>query len=250
MYDQSLTAHLLPSEMIIKNYVHGDPDCNYEKYLLEFVNASTFFTKKSGGNAYQSPESEEKGQCDCISSNYQLDFKLIASKTALQARSILCSSKAEIAKGVIVTGAPKVKNGSIKVTRIHAALRGYDLESLRKLRENTTKKQGIENDIIELLETLETRKHLLLFFPYKFEFQTRYDFHDGIAQIGNALSNDFQCAMQYRVCEAGTDFDTYMAFICDNRIVFMVEDATRLSYIDSVNLNQSPVYMRLLNYSW
>lgn len=37
MYDKSLIAHLLPSEMIIKNYIHGDPDCNYEKYLLEFV---------------------------------------------------------------------------------------------------------------------------------------------------------------------------------------------------------------------
>lgn len=42
MYDKSLIAHLLPSEMIIKNYIHGDPDCNYEKYLLEFVNASDF----------------------------------------------------------------------------------------------------------------------------------------------------------------------------------------------------------------
>ena len=250
MYDQSLTAHLLPSEMIIKNYVHGDPDCNYEKYLLEFVNASTFFVKKSGGNVYRSPESEEKGQCDCISPNYQLDFKLIASKTALQARSILCSSKAEIAKGVIVTGAPKVKNGSIKATRIHAALRGYNYEDLRKLRETSVKKQGIENDIIELLKTLETRKHLLLFFPYKFEFQNSYEFFDGITQIQNALNGDFRCAMQYRAHEVETGLDTYMAFIYDNRIVFMILEATQLSYIDSVNLACSPVYMRLLNYSW
>ena len=91
MYDKSLIAHLLPSEMIIKNYIHGDPDCNYEKYLLEFVNASDFFRAKSDGDIYQSPESEENGQCDCISTSYQLDFKLIASKTALQARSILAS---------------------------------------------------------------------------------------------------------------------------------------------------------------
>ena len=88
MYDKSLIAHLLPSEMIIKNYIHGDPDCNYEKYLLEFVNASDFFRVKSDGDIYQSPESEENGQCDCISTSYQLDFKLIASKTALQARSM------------------------------------------------------------------------------------------------------------------------------------------------------------------
>ena len=35
MYDKTLIAHLLPPEMIIKNFIHGDPDCNYEKYLLE-----------------------------------------------------------------------------------------------------------------------------------------------------------------------------------------------------------------------
>ena len=137
---------------------------------MEFVNASDFFRAKSDGDIYQSPESEENGQCDCISTSYQLDFKLIASKTALQARSILYPSKTEIVKGVIVTSEPKVKNSSIKATRIHAALRGYDFEGLRKLRITTIKKQGVENDLIELLETLETRKHLLLFFPYKFEF--------------------------------------------------------------------------------
>lgn len=36
MYDKTLVAHLLPPEMIIKNFIQGDPDCNYEKYLLEF----------------------------------------------------------------------------------------------------------------------------------------------------------------------------------------------------------------------
>ena len=108
MYDKSLIAHLLPPEMIIKNYIHGDPDCNYEKYLLEFVNASDFFRVKSDGDIYQSPESEENGQCDCISTSYQFDFKLIASKTALQARSILYPSKTEIVKGIIVTSEPKV----------------------------------------------------------------------------------------------------------------------------------------------
>ena len=73
MYDKSMIAQLLPSEMIIKNYIHGDPDCNYERYLLEFVNASDFFRTKSGGDIYQSPESEENGQCDCIPTSYQLE---------------------------------------------------------------------------------------------------------------------------------------------------------------------------------
>ena len=111
-------------------------------------------------------------------------------------------------------------------------------------------KQGVENDIIELLKTLETRKHLLLFFPYKFIFNDKYEFLAGIAQIQNALNSDFRCAMQYRTHEVGADFDTYIAFIYDDKIVFMIENAAHLSYIDSVNLTKSPVYMRLLDYSW
>lgn len=250
MYDKTLIAHLLPPEMIIKNFIHGDPDCNYEKYLLEFVNASTFFLAKSGGITYHCPESEESGQCDCISTRYQLDFKLIASKTALQARSILSPSKTAIEKGLILTSGPKVKNGKIKATRIHAALRGYDHKGLQKLRTTTIKAQGIENDIIEFLETLETRKHLLLFFPYEFEFQSKYEFLAGITQIQNALDSDFRHAMQYRIHEVGNDYDTFFAFIYDGKIVFMIEEMAHLSYIDSVDLRQSPVYMRLLNNSW
>lgn len=118
------------------------------------------------------------------------------------------------------------------------------------MRITAIKKQGVENDLIELLETLETRKHLLLFFPYKFEFKTKHEFLIGITQIQNALNSDFRCAMQYRTHEVGADFDTYVAFIYDDRIVFMIENGAHLSYIDSVNLTKSPVYMRLLDYCW
>lgn len=66
----------------------------------------------------------------------------------------------------------------------------------------------------------------------------------------NALNSDFRYAMQYRTYEVGTGFDTYVAFTYDGRIVFMINDADSLSYIDSVNLTKSPIYMRLLNYGW
>ena len=56
--------------------------------------------------------------------------------------------------------------------------------------------------------------------------------------------------MQYRIHEVGSDYDTFFAFIYDGKIVFMIEEMAHLSYIDSVDLRQSPVYMRLLNNSW
>ena len=133
---------------------------------------------------------------------------------------------------------------------VRGGLKSRAAVALPPLFTTTIKKQGVENDIIELLETLETRKHLLLFFPYKFEFKNKYEFLTGITQIQNALNSDFRCAMQYRTHEVGADFDTYIAFIYDDKIVFMIENDAHLSYIDSVNLTKSPVYMRLLDYSW
>ena len=35
--NKKLCSSLLPAPMIIKNYVAGDENCNYEKYLLEML---------------------------------------------------------------------------------------------------------------------------------------------------------------------------------------------------------------------
>lgn len=43
MYDKSLRLTLLPAELIVKNFVKGEEKCNYECYLLELVNKSSFF---------------------------------------------------------------------------------------------------------------------------------------------------------------------------------------------------------------
>lgn len=247
MNDTTLAAHLLPPELIIKNFIHGEPDCNYEKFLLEFVNNSDFFRKKSELQLYRPPFSESNGECDCISDKYQLDFKLIASNTILQASSILSLQKTVIAKGVTITGGPKVRNRRIKATRIHAALREYDIHSLRKLREKPTSKQGIENDIFELLETLETNKNLLLFFPYRFTFETEYEFSEGVEQIQTCLNNDFRYVMEYRNCVI-QGRDTYMSFIFDGHIVFLKTDNNTLNFVDSVELTKSPIFLNLARY--
>ena len=247
MKDKTLKAHLLPPEFIIKNFIQGEPDCNYEKYMLEFVNEANFFRRKAEGEFYIAPYSEECGECDCISAKYRLDFKLIASKTILQARSILSAGKTVITKGVVITGAPKVPGEPMKGTRIHAVLRDYSLDMLCELRENYTKKQDIENDIYEFLETLETQKNLMLFFPYMFDFDNEHEFIDGVQQIQEALNNDFQCAMQYRN-HVANEFDTYMAFIYDKHIVFMEEKNNIFNFIDCVELEKSSVYQNLSRY--
>lgn len=249
IYDATLTPTLLPPELLIKKFVYNDPNCDYEKYLLEFINASAYFLEKSKGECYKKPLSEESAQCDCNSSSYQLDFKLFASETLLHASSILPRRKALIAPGVTASQPPKEKNGFIEASLIYSILRDYDFEGLRDLRCCETRKQGITNDICTLLKKMETPKNLLLFLPYKFSFEKEYSFLDGVDQIRNALNNDFQYIMQYRSFMTNDRFDTYMAFIYDGRIVFMVKNGVYLDYIDSVNLNKSKIFMELSSYS-
>lgn len=250
MFDNTLKATLLPAPLIIKNFVKGEKHCNYEEYLLEFVNKSSYFLSKSQGASYIAPKSESKRECDCNSSHYELDFKLIASKTSLQGRSLYSSGITALNNGgIIMTGSSKVGKGSIQTTRIHAALRGYNFEQLCQLATNKIKKQGLENDIWELLDTLSTKKNLLLFFPYKFGFETSYDFDSGVEQIRQALQDDFKCTMEYRNF-VSKDFDTYLCFIYDEHIVFLKEKNLDLCYMDAVQLSESPIYQKLLNYSW
>lgn len=53
--DNSLKAKILGPELCIKNFIDNEPLCNYELYLLEFVNSSDFFSKKSDGEKYSRP---------------------------------------------------------------------------------------------------------------------------------------------------------------------------------------------------
>ncbi len=247
MYDQTLTPYLLPAPLIIKNFVLGEKDCNYEKYLLEFINESKYFLNKSNGELFVSPQKEDNGECDCVSSSYKIDFKLIASKTALQGRSILSMGKQKIYPGIISSIAPKAKNCSISTTLIYAALRDYDLNMLYELRKKEIKEQGDQNDILQLMCTLETNKNLLLFFPYNFKFKTQYEFDKGVSQIKEAVENDFKAVMKYRF-HVSPSYDTYFAFIYDEHIVFMKVDNGDFVIMDSVEISKSLTYLKLLEY--
>ena len=249
MIQDELKAILLPSSLIIKNFVIGEEDCCYEKYLLEFLNISDYFQKKSLGNKYVFPEKENNGECDCNSEFYSLDFKLFTSKTMLQASSIL---KPQIISkfngGVVIHSSPKNRKGFINATRIHVVLRDYSFEQLCKLEKNEIKKQGIENDICEILNTLKTKKNLLLFYPYEFKVESVFDFEYVVKYILYSMQESFASAMQYRQYFAAS-FDTYMCFVYKNKMIFCEVKKSDFHYIESIDLKKSNIYKKLSEYS-
>lgn len=248
VYDKSLRLHLLPSELIVKGFVKGEEQCNYECYLLELVNQSSFFISLSNGQSYSAPESESHGECDCISDAYQLDFKLIGGNTPLQARSLLSNQKYLLAEGVLATGSPKAKDRTMQATLIHAALRDYSYPQLCDLRKENPKGRGIRNDVCQFLMTLEKKKNLLLFFPYSFSFDTEYKLEEGSQQITFAINSDFCNAMKYRN-HVAPGLDIFLCFIYSEHLVVLKALNEILSIVDYISLKNSPTYKKLLDYS-
>ena len=157
--EYNLQIILLPAQYIIKNFVKGEKDCDYEKYLLELINESRYFE-----GVFHSPKTENFGECDAISNNYQIDFKLLASKTALQASSLFSPQIYTLSDGVTSYCRCKKEDGNITATRLFAALRGKKYDELCKIRNNATKISGVENDIMTMLKMFEKEKNILFFF--------------------------------------------------------------------------------------
>ena len=248
MIEKSLRAKHLPAELIISDFVKNDLDCNCEKYVLEFLNKSPFFLGKSEGQPYYAPLSEAHGEYDFNSDAYSIDLKLIGSQTLMNAKSILSDGKEMLSPGVWATTYPKVRNETRETTRIHAALRDLDLTQLTQIRTKASTIETYEKDIFQFLKKLETKKNLLLFFPYYFHFDDDHAFEEGIAQIQDALNGDFRSAMEYRN-SVRAEYETFFAFLYDGHIVFMEEKDNLLFFVDSVKLSESPIYMKLASYA-
>lgn len=245
-YDKSLTAKLLPAPLIVKNFVVGEKDCNYEIYLREFLNSSVWFREKVNCDFIASI-SESKGECDAYAGEYGIDFKLIGSRTAIQSRSILSENIMKFSKGVIAYGPPK-DNTSMTIYRIHAILRNRTLDELKIIRNVEKRIQDEETEIKTFLKTLEAKKHLLLFFPYEFSFAKKYDLVSGATQIQNALNGDFKNAILYRYDKTAR-FETYMSFIYNNTFFIMEWRDDKFEIIDNIPTTSSKTYTKLKDYS-
>ena len=231
--DKTLTAKLLPAALICKGFITGMADCDYEIYLREVVNASIYFKSKSDGQVYTAPPDESHGEWDCISENYSLDFKLIASETAY------CGPKVDADN-------PKYK--PIQATRIFAALRSVDLAELKSIRKSKEKQQGIETDIKALLDTLETQKHILMFFPYEFFTETDNDFSVVVSDIIEALTQDFSEVFKYRK-EVAAQFDVYFTFLYEGHFILAELCENELKLVEAIKETSSPTYMKIKSYA-
>ena len=159
--DRKLTYKILPSQVIVKNFVKNERNCNYEVYLLEILNLSDYFRVLSLGEEYIKPISEENGQFDAISERYSIDFKLFIAESLMEGKSILSYSITKYSDGFYGYGASKARNKKeMTCTNLCQAIRYLTLEELEGI-ERDKKRTFLEKDIASFLDVLRTKKNIL-----------------------------------------------------------------------------------------
>ena len=171
---------MLPTTCIIDEFVCNRKD-SYEDYLIEFVNASSYFRKKSKGEPYIRPQSESNGECDCISPFYSLDFKMLVSKSMAQGMNCFTNGTTELAPGIRSIGNPKILPSDKKYKPIKGYLLQYlfryissgELNRLQKGERPILNRDGIElskeecSVLRDALCPLQKEKNLLFMLPYE-----------------------------------------------------------------------------------
>lgn len=243
MIDKTLMEKMLDAPLIIRGFVNDEPKCNYERYMTELLNCSTLFMNKTGGEKLCWKEKQDNGECDAATSSYSIDYKLLATKSSLQAKRETSGSITKMADGCIAFGVGRLPAGE-KFTYIRtvAALRSYSLEELEKI--SAGGKDNVEKNVSVILKNVRTKKNLLLFYPYIMSFSEPHTFRDGCKSIENAFNEDLNQIRLYRDLNA-PGFETYICTIYENKLLIFENDGKQWALQDGVDMMSSEIYKDL-----
>ena len=244
-----LMLRMLEAPVTVRNYVKNDSLCNYEFYMVELLNHSKEM-RKLHPQEFVWQGDQAHAECDAYSGDYGIDFKLIASQSRMKATSNFSSQYTLLPNGVTLTHESKAsfldREKEMTVTRMHAALRQTSLEDLERIRSNTDL-LPYEKDIQVFLKKLETKKNLLLFYPYEYSFTDNQHPKNEIEVLTKALQNDFVSAFRYR-SKVLPDFETYLTTVYYNDFVLFKIVDNQLDLMDIVSGNDCPTFKHLRSY--
>lgn len=246
-----LMLRQLDAPVTVKNFVRNDPKCNYEFYMVELLNHSRRM-RELHPQGFQWHESQAHAECDAYSGDYGIDFKLIASQSSMKASSLL-TPRYQIDENGLIVGYEGKRDRlnaehEITVTRMHAAIRQSTLGDLERIRCGESL-QSYEKDIKVFLEKLETKKNLLLFYPYEYRFEEDWRPADGPEILTAALQRSFVSAFRYR-SKVQPQFETYLTTVYYDDFVLMRIMGDRLRLMDVVSGELCPTFAHLRRYDW
>lgn len=249
MDDAKWGGETIQAAVVLNNFVKNEEDSNYELFLLEFLNRSKYFQGKSKYNLYQKPIKESNGECDAISIEYSIDFKLLVSPSCCKALRLTSNS---IKKTIMGIGYGNARTReSQKMTWLHNLFKDKKLNDLLLIRneeENISSKDIHDYDILNTLKTMETQKNLLLFFPFRFYTDEAIAFDKMLKIINKNLQYWFGTLAEYREL-FGTDFEAYLLTEYDNHFLLYLFSSSGFELLEVFDDSQLPTYQKLLDYA-
>lgn len=242
MNNSILHYSILEAPLIKRESVKGDEKCNYEKYLVEVINATTTFSTRFN-EPFQLIEQQNCGQCDARSGIYNLDFKLIASQSMLRAKGIFSFQITKVINGIYAYS-PSKNKGEIEATRFPQAFRGMTIDEILTMCKQATKRKVLESDVKKYMETLETKKNLLLFFPFRFYYEHKGEIVDDIMTVIKECEKDFGITLNYRT-QIYPLLDTFFVFLYENYFVLCQWIDGQLIHLETIQIDKSKTFMYL-----
>lgn len=249
---EHLKIRLLPPEIINCGFVKNLDICNYELFLVDFLNSSQFFLEKVDNAKFVYQSDQSNGECDCYATTskglYGIDFKLFTSQKGLEANSVLSLQRKRIAVGAYSTSVARGSK-SVKYPSPESILRGKSLENLEQIKQAKNAYNGdglIGQEIRSILNTFETKKNLLLFYTFHLFFpkNVEFDFNEEAEVIVSDLSDWLNGAFAYRNKYA-PGFETYFSFIFDDQFVITQIQSNHLVLLEHMSISKSKIFMEL-----
>ena len=201
------------------------PGLSYEDYLIEILNWSDFFRNKSRDKSeYNAPKSQDSGEADAYSTEYQLDFKLLVDEEVMwrlsQNRPTV--NKEYIKQGIIIVNDnPNPK--TVPKKNILFEIIGITLREIEEgLFSNNTAKHFIKN--------LEKPKNLFLYYPYEYFGDKIYSFN----AFGDMFTQIFKIPLSYRENKY-PDKDTFICIKVNENFLIFEWKGNAFVYRDKVN---------------
>lgn len=245
-----------PNPMYIKNFVDGDSRCNYEIYVRELLNASPYFQTLSKGERYIESPTESKGECDAISEAYSIDFKLFEAASFVEGKRKLSLSISQMAEGVTLYGPPECKGHTLVVELGNLIGQIKSVEELSEIyecrfrkgismfkREDGNMDNQISYEVGLYVQNLRKEKNLLWLIPRMFVFRDKeVYFEKGVKIIEKAITDTFLVSCEYRKKEGLGRFDTFVALVFMEKMIFLKYTDGAFLLVDAVDLSASKTF--------
>lgn len=107
------------------------------------------------------------------------------------------------------------------------------------------KRRCIGKDVSQIIKTFETKKNIMLFFPYNFNFDSNDNFEQGRKLAFDGLNADFKYLFQYRM-DRLPEYDTYVSFIYEKEnFVIGKWTGAKLEFVEMIPVYKSSLYCEL-----